>query len=309
MNKNITLKEIETYGSEVQTSISEHMSALVGEVRCIDLGKTGEYMAELSDTANNITKSLNTKAYLKPFIRGKKWLAKFNNIESSINNISNAVNVEISRLDGVLNGLIDTQSVLSRYLDEYAKVHSDLSELVEYFQSGEGKMTDPDGIKLQAAVYRLKTIASTEAVTKQEQIKTALIIKENKEIVYQLRDAADNLIPIFKTMMMNVLATKVNDEAVKLRKNLIKTANRVIIDNAKQIEETAHDLSAGRKEALISPQTIEEANQILQNAVKSVIDSSSTEVQDNIDLIESLQRSSRDIRNLSRSLLTADDRK
>lgn len=37
-------------------------------------------------------------------------------------------------------------------------------------------------------------------------------------------------------MMMNVLGAKTNAEAVKLKKNLSKVANKVIIENAKQTE-------------------------------------------------------------------------
>lgn len=52
--KNLTLNEIEKYGSEVQADISESMSNLLRDTKCIDLGPTGNYLSELSNTSHDI---------------------------------------------------------------------------------------------------------------------------------------------------------------------------------------------------------------------------------------------------------------
>lgn len=146
---------------------------------------------------------------------------------------------------------------------------SELQSMVEYYQNN-----DEDGLKLQASVHRLKIITTTISVVKQECAKTILIIKENKEVTNQLAEASDNLIPIFKVMMLNVIGAKTNAEAMQLKQNLSKVANEIIVSNAKQIEKTADDLIKGREEPLISAKA---------------------EVQTNIDSVKRLESSIKQI--------------
>lgn len=295
--KNLSLQEIEKYGSDVQMDISESMTKLLHDTKCIDLGATGNYLAELSTTSNNITKKLEPRGIMKPFVKAKNWLSRFDNIESSIVKLDENIQKEQDKLNTVLNGLYQSKEVLSDKLDDLTKVQNDLTEYVEYLKNNQSE--EDDGLKLQAAVHRLKVITTTIAVTKQEIGKTVLVIQENKEITNQLMEASENLIPMFKTMMMNVLATKANAEAVQLKKSLVKTANKLVLDNAKQIEKTAEDLITGRTESLIAPQTLTEANDILQRTINKVIDSAKTETSVNLELIESLKTSTDSIKALS----------
>ena len=291
--KNLTLNEIEKYGSEVQADISESMSNLLRDTKCIDLGPTGNYLSELSNTSHDITRSLEPKGIFKPFVKAKNWLARFDNIESSITKLDENIQKEQEKLNTVLNGLYQSKEVLSDKLVDLNRVQSDLGEYVEYLRSN-----NDDGLKLQAAVNRLKVITATAALTKQEIAKTVLVIQENKEITNQLMEASENLIPMFKVMMMNVLATKANAEAVQLKKKLVGTANKLVIQNAKQIEKTAEDLITGRTESLISPKTLNEANDILQRTINKVIDSAKVETNVNLELIESLKSSTESIKSL-----------
>ena len=295
--KDLTLEEIEKYGSDVQMDISESMTKLLHDTKCIDLGATGNYLAELSTTSNSITRRLEPRGIMKPFVKAKNWLSRFDNIESSIVKLDENIQKEQDKLNTVLNGLYQSKEVLSDKLDDLTKVQNDLTEYVEYLKNNQSE--EDDGLKLQAAVHRLKVITTTIAVTKQEIGKTVLVIQENKEITNQLMEASENLIPMFKTMMMNVLATKANAEAVQLKKSLVKTANKLVLDNAKQIEKTAEDLITGRTESLIAPQTLTEANDILQRTINKVIDSAKTETSVNLELIESLKASTDSIKTLS----------
>lgn len=295
--KNLSLQEIEKYGSDVQMDISESMTKLLHDTKCIDLGATGNYLAELSTTSNSITRRLEPRGIMKPFVKAKNWLSRFDNIESSIVKLDENIQKEQDKLNTVLNGLYQSKEVLSDKLDDLTKVQNDLTEYVEYLRSNQSE--EDDGLKLQAAVHRLKVITTTIAVTKQEIGKTVLVIQENKEITNQLMEASENLIPMFKTMMMNVLATKANAEAVQLKKSLVKTANKLVLDNAKQIEKTAEDLITGRTESLIAPQTLTEANDILQRTINKVIDSAKTETSVNLELIDSLKASTDSIKTLS----------
>lgn len=292
--KDLTLQEIERYGSDVQLDISESMSQLLKDTKCIDLGNTGNYLAELSSTSNSITKKLEPRGI---FRKAKGWLAKFDNIEASIDSLDKNIQREQDKLNTVLNGLYQSKEVLSDKLSDLTRVQSELEGYISYLRDNMSE--DDDGLKLQAATHRLKVITTTAVVTKQEINKTVLVIQENKEITNQLMEASENLIPMFKTMMMNVLATKANAEAVQLKKSLIKTANKLVIENAKQIEQTANDLIEGRTESLIAPQTLTEANNIMQRTIERVIDSARNETNSNLELIESLKVSTESIKSLS----------
>lgn len=175
-------------------------------------------------------------------------------------------------------------------LENLEQCQSELQSMVEYYQQN-----DEDGLKLQASMHRLKIITTTISVVKQECAKTILIIKENKEVTNQLAEASDNLIPIFKVMMLNVIGAKTNAEAMQLKQNLSKVANEIIVSNAKQIEKTADDLIKGREEPLISAKSIEEANSALQNAILKVQSSARAEVQTNIDSVKRLEGSIKQI--------------
>lgn len=98
---------------------------------------------------------------------------------------------------------------------------------------------------------------------------------------------------MFNVMLMNTLASKANEEALKIKKALVKTANKMVI------ERTADELIAGRNESLIDVQTIEEANKILQNTVKKVLESSLSESENNMQLVDSLKKSSLALEDIS----------
>ena len=284
----MSLDNIESYGSDIQLSISEQMSKMLHETRCIDLEKTGKSLSELSVETNAISKKVSAFEKLPSLFKASKWLAKYDNMENRINSLESGIQAEQKRLNTTLNGLYESLQFMKEQLVGLEACQSELTEMVNYFQD---ESVNDDGLKLQAAVNRLKLITTTVAVVKQECAKTVLIIKENKEVSAQLAEASDNLVPLFKVMMLNVLGAKTNAEAVQLKKNLSKVANKIVVENAKQIESTAEDLIRGREEPLIKAETIKEANNILQNAIEKVQSSACKEVKTNLDSINQLQSS------------------
>lgn len=296
MNKNfeeMSLTTIEEYGSDIQLHISEEMDKMLHSTQCINLDQTGKVLSDLSVESNNITKKLSVVDKLPSMLRVSKWLARYDNIEHRISTLETGIVEEKVRLSSTLNGMYESLQFMRDELNDLETCASELQEMVDYYQT-----QDEDGLKLQAAVNRLKLVTTTIAVVKQECAKTVLIIKENKEVTAQLSEAVDNLIPILKITMLNVIGAKTNEEAVKLKKNLSKVANQSIIANAKQIEKTADDLIEGRTKPLIEVKTIQEANSILQSAITKVKDSASVEVKTNLEAISQLQKSIEDVNNV-----------
>ena len=287
--KTTTLKEIEEYGSNIQTDITQEVSSMLQKAKLIDLGEAGTRLQELSEVADSATK----KGVLQklPFMRStKRWIARYESVESRISNLGASIQSEQEKLGTILDSLIESKDYLKTKVDELNACESELTAYIESLQNSE--LSDDDSLKYQAASRRLKVISTTNSLVKQEIAKSVLVIQENKEIQSQLDEACTNLIPMFNVMLMNTLASKANEEALKNKKALVKTANKMVIENAKQIERTADELIAGRNESLIDVQTIEEANKILQNTVKKVLESSMSESENNMQLVDSLKKSS-----------------
>lgn len=292
--RKMSLTSIEEYGSDIQLTISDQMDKMLHDTRCINLEQTGKVLSDLSVESNNITKKLSVVDKLPSMLKISKWLARYDSIEHRIETLEQGIVEEKARLSTTLNGMYESLQFMREELQALEKCEAELQEMVDFYQTGGN---DDDGLKLQAAVNRLKLITTTIAVVKQECAKTVLIIKENKEVTAQLSEAVDNLIPILKITMLNVIGAKTNEEAIKLKKGLTKIANQSIIANAKQIEKTADDLIEGRTKPLIEVKTIQEANATLQSAITKVKDSATVEVQTNLDAIKQLQESISTINN------------
>jgi uncharacterized protein YaaN involved in tellurite resistance len=284
----MSLAELESYGSQIQLEISSEMSNVLKQTKCIDLEQTGKCLSDLSVETNSITKKISLTEKLPAVKKVTKWLTRYDDVESRINSLEIGVEEEKVRLNTTLNSMYESLQFLRDKMKSLEECQTELTDIVEYFKSSE---TDDDGLKLQASVNRLKTITTTMAVVEQECVKTALIIKENKEVTAQLSDAADNIIPMFKVMMLNVIGAKINAEAMQLKKNLSKVANKIIVENAKQIEKTADDLIEGRTTSLIDAKSIQEANDTLQKAIEKVQKSAVIEVDVNQKSVAELQQS------------------
>lgn len=287
--KYYTVKDIESIGTDIQSDISTSMQGMLKQTRLIDLDEASSHLLELSEVADSATKG-NKLRNLPIISNAKRWLKRYDSLESRINSISTDISKEQEKLETILSALMESKDFLYDKTRDLNLCCEELEGYISWLK--ENPNEDPDGIKMQAAVGRLKILSTTKVVTEQEVAKSVLVIKENKEIQQQLNEATQNLIPMFNTMLMNTLASKANTEAIKIRKAMIKTANHLVVENAKQIEQNAEELLSGRTDTLVNPQSIMEANKILQSTIKKVVEGSKVEATQNMELIESLKSSS-----------------
>lgn len=285
----LSVQDIESYGADIQSDISSSITEMMKQAKLIDLDSVGNQLQELSDVADQAVKG-SKLSNLPIFSSAKRWLRRYESVESRLASISKSVTDEQEKLEGVLSALMESKDYLRGKSVELGDCATELQEYIDWLK--ENTESDEDGLKMQAAVNRLKIITTTKAVVEQEIVKSVLVIKENKEIQQQLTETATNLIPMFNTMMMNTLASKANTEAIKIRKAMIKTANHLVVENARQIEKNADELIAGRTDSIVDPKSIQEANQILQKTVRKVIESSKVETTQNLALVESLKKQS-----------------
>lgn len=285
----LSVQDIESYGTDIQSDISSSITEMMKQAKLIDLDSVGNQLQELSDVADKAVKG-SRLSNLPILSSAKRWLKRYESVESRLASISKSVTEEQEKLEGVLSALMESKDYLRGKSVELGDCAMELQDYVDWLKVN--PESDEDGLKMQAAVNRLKIITTTKAVVEQEIVKSVLVIKENKEIQQQLTETATNLIPMFNTMMMNTLASKANTEAIKIRKAMIKTANHLVVENARQIEKNADELVAGRTDSIVDQKSIQEANQILQKTVRKVIESSKVETTQNLALVESLKKQS-----------------
>lgn len=280
----MTIQELECYGLDAQTEISDSVDEILKTTRCLDLGKTQQQLEELTETSNVITNKFNKGKFLRPIIGVKRWLSRFDNIASRLDIVKNNISEEQNRLQSVLNALYQNRVVLNKQIETLSIVQQELMEYATYLQNN--KIEDDDEFRLMTVSDRLNLVTTTIELSKTELVKTALIIRENKEIAYQLKEAEINVIPVFKTMLINSLALEANKRALKLKETLSEVASKATVESAKQIEADAKKLLEGRKVKVVNPKSITEANTILLRAVESISNAMNEETKENLKSIE-----------------------
>lgn len=280
----MSLEEVESFGKDIQVGITTDVSKLVDGVRSIELGETGKQITDMVVSAQDLSKKVVPRGLQKVFSNSKKWLKRYDTVESSINGLDDAINVEIDRLNSVLNGCYENGNILKSRLDELDICEKELDEAIKGY-SGD------DSYKLSSAIHRQKTLVSTMALIRQEIGKSMLVIAQNKEITNQLSEARDNVIPYIKIMLINTLASKANSEALALKKTLKKAVNVMVVTTAKEISANADEMLAGRGDTLLEAKSISEANDILLKTYEKIQNSVNEGIDSDKQLVDSLKTS------------------
>lgn len=280
----MSIKDLEHYGMPIQESISDSVDAILENTKGLELGKTQDHLSDLTETSTVITKKLDSLRIIKPLLGAKRWLSKFDTVANQLDTVRENIDSEVERLNKVLDALFKNKEMLDTKTKELETVQFELYEYSNFLQQNPDE--DPDGLRLLATSGRLNLISSTLELSKHELVKTVILIKENKEITYQLREAQLNVVPVFKTMMINSLALETNKRAIKLKNTLQEVTARATIDSARQIEQDAKKLIEGRKIKVIDPKTLNEANDLLIKAVENINQAMYKESEENLKLVE-----------------------
>ncbi len=286
----MSIFDIEDYGKNIQAEISNSMDLILENTRCIDAGKAGKDLGELSVVANTTTKELSAK---KPFsmfkLNTKKWLSKFDTVENRINSLSDNLEEHKENLNQTLQSLYENREVLKNKNVQLIQAEENLTVYYEFIKEQKEDQGGDTALRKQAVINRLKTISTLRAITEQEIVKSALIIQENKEITNQLENAITEVIPIFKMQMVDTLALKATTDAIELKEKIRKTTGNIMVENAKMIRNSAIKLQQGRTSAIVDVKNIKEANDILQDTLTSILKQSKNEVHDNEETVKKIK--------------------
>lgn len=299
---NMTIEEIDNYGRDIQTNISEQMDTILSNTKLIDANATGKKAGQLSLVTDKSTRSLQMAA---PLIKINKMLGRYDSAERQIDSINTAIMSNKENLDSVLYALYDSKASLDSNIEQLSNYADNLESYLSDLQSE----AIPDGLRIQAVANRLKVITTLKVTTGQIRDSTSLLISENKEISRQLEDVIAQVTPMFKMMLVNTLAIKVQNRSLNLQKITKTLLNNSIIESAKEIQIAADQAIENRNTSIVNPESIEEANRILQATVKKVVESSMNETEINLEVVKRLQKASEEMNGLSSTIQQSIDEK
>lgn len=279
----MTVKEIETFGSTIQNSINKEMDSVLSKAKMLEVGNIGDSLSEVATLANKTTNGLNLADKLLPLKAINKMLNRYDSVEKKMMDINKGLDTQKEKLNSVLDNLLTSKEVLEGSLVELKSNENQLKEYVEHING------TTDVLRLQAATNRLKTITTLRVGAEQSLCEVVMIIQSNKEIVHQLEETVTNIVPLFRMQLVNALSIKAHKEALDLRESVTELANKMVVENAKNIQKASDRMLDNRQKAIISPESLSEANEILQNTVKKAIEMSGVESQANIEVVKKLQ--------------------
>lgn len=279
----MTVKEIETFGSTIQNSINKEMDSVLSKAKMLEVGDIGDSLSEVATLANKTTNGLNLADKFLPLKAINKMLNRYDSVEKKMMDINKGLDTQKEKLNSVLDNLLTSKEVLEGSLVELKSNENQLQDYVEHING------TTDVLRLQAATNRLKTITTLRVGAEQSLCEVVMLIQSNKEIVHQLEETVTNIVPLFRMQLVNALSIKAHKEALDLRESVTELANKMVVENAKNIQKASDRMLDNRQKAIISPESLSEANEILQNTVKKAIEMSGVESQANIEVVKKLQ--------------------
>ena len=281
--RGMTLKELENYGASIQDSIGEKSSEILRKAHMADLGRAQDNLDELQEIATKQKKLLPTSS--SPLRVIKRFTGRFEKVEKRIDQINDAIEAQRSKLDEYVMYMIEQNENMGKAVSSLKECEDNLMVYVEELQAE----NNPDQIRLQAAANRLKLITSTRVNAEQAQIEGLMIIKANQESKYQLEQVTRNVMPILKMQAVNAVGIKANQESIEIADKTRKITGELIERNATEVKNMVDKLQSNRTSSVIDEEKLAKAQQILFEALQSVVKASEKEAETNIRVAKNLR--------------------
>lgn len=280
---NLSIQDIERYGSDIQDGINTAMESVLVKAKVLEVGDVGDKLNEVAVLANKATKGVAGKHLPAPFVKFKKFMGRYDTVENKLIELNTGISEQKEKLDSTLNDLIESREIMVQSAKRLEKCETELKEYADSL------VDNTDGIRTQAVANRLKTISTLRASTEQSAYEVAMLIQHNKEITHQLEETVTNVVPMFKMQLVTALSIKAHEEALDLRENITNVANKLVIENAKNIQKANDRMLDNRSKAIIDPEKLIEANDILQQTISKTIDMAGKESEMNYAVAEKLK--------------------
>lgn len=292
----MSLKELENYGVSIQDSIGEKSSEILRKTHMTDLGDTQESLDELQDIVNKQKKLLPTS--ISPLRVIRKFAGRYEKVERRIDQINEAIEAQRAKLDEYVTYMLEQNENMGRAVVSLKECEDNLMVYIEELQ----EENSTDQIRLQVAANRLKLITGTRVNAEQAQIEGLMIIKANQESKYQLEQVTRNVMPILKMQAVNAVGIKANKESIEIADKTRRITGELIERNATDVKNMVDKLQANRTSSVVDEEKLAKAQQILLEALQSVVKASEKEAETNLMIAKNLRETSMSNSDLIKSL-------
>lgn len=261
----MSIHDIDSFGDTELRQTQDGIDDILVNTKQYNVQSANGELVKLSKYAGKQTKRLTGNFILAS--RVAKFIGRYENAEKQLGLLETGVNVQVQKLDGMLEGLEKNHEILQRQCDN---LNCQLAEIEAYkdYLINEGNVDDE--IRMQAVLKRVDKLKTFLGVANTSLDQTKMLIVQNKKYQYQLKDTMDVIIPVFKMQMIGALANRVNKETDDLINALKRAGNEIIVQNSKDIAESTIRLNNHKDGTIISKEALVEANKVLSEAVKQV---------------------------------------
>lgn len=261
----MTIQEVELYGRDVQQAITKGVS------RLMEVYKRVSYKSAECGLKRLNKMSMKLKSYTSSgggwF--GRLWTQRLEGLDAGLVEVDELLSGEIQNLENVMQGCDNNVQLLTASKMALSEVLADLEEMRGSFSD----RLEMDVALYDAIVKRQKVLNSTFAMVDMELQKSGIVMTQNREVLHQLVEARENVLPMVRIMWMNIMASRATVSALKVQKTLRVALNAIIVNSAKQIEENAREIESEGNSDLVSEHSLDVAAQTLNRACRQIEES------------------------------------
>lgn len=283
--RTMSLQDIDNYGASIQDMIGEKSSEILQKTNLNEINSTKESLDELQAIVDKQNKGAK-KAFL-PIVR--RFTGGYVKVEKRIDSINDALIEQKNKLDKYVTYMVEQSDSIKKAVETLRQYEDTLQAYADELDV-EG---DTDQIRLQAVANRLKLITGTRVNAEQALIESLMIIKANQESKYQLCQVVQNVMPVLKMQAVNAIGIKANQESIEIAEKTRKITGDLIEKNAVEVKDMVTKLQTNRTSNIIDSDKLNNAQQILIDAIESVAKASEQEAKANLDVVASLRENAK----------------
>lgn len=283
--RTMSLQDIDNYGASIQDMIGEKSSEILQKTNLSEINSTKESLDELQAIVDKQNKGAK-KAFL-PIVR--RFTGGYVKVEKRIDSINDALIEQKNKLDRYVTYMVEQSDSIKKAVETLRQYEDTLQAYADELDV-EG---DTDQIRLQAVANRLKLITGTRVNAEQALIESLMIIKANQESKYQLCQVVQNVMPVLKMQAVNAIGIKANQESIEIAEKTRKITGDLIEKNAVEVKDMVTKLQTNRTSNIIDSDKLNNAQQILIDAIESVAKASEQEAKANLDVVASLRENAK----------------
>ncbi|GBF51512.1 tellurite resistance protein [Leptospira ryugenii] len=288
--------DIIQYGSQVQAKVSEFADKVLGEIKTKDAGYAGELLNNLLFRVKDLNlDSVGSEGGVLSkipvigglFDAGKKFLAKFEDLQSQVEKIVDELHVARTNLTKDIALL---QNLYEKNL-EYFK------EIQIYIAAGDQKVQEfrnkilPDmlakaqaqGDTLASQKYqdmvqmvdrfekKLHDLKLSRILSLQTGPQIRLIQNGNQVLVEKIQSSILNTIPLWKNQIVIALGLLRQRKALTAQQEVTKTTNELIQKNSEMLKSGTIEIAKESEKGIVEVETLKKVNQQLIETISETL--------------------------------------